>query len=152
MPATCGKGGDEKDADYKKVSSGTTQHKEAINIEYDPTKVTFEKILEKYMHNIDPLDDDGQFADKGPQYRTAIFYHDETQKKAAEEFFAKLKESKTLDGDIQVEIIPYKNFFAAEEYHQGYYKKSAGSYNMYKYGSGRPSKLKKIWGDTGEEH
>lgn len=140
-------GGNEKDANYEAVSSHETDHKEAIQIEYDPAKVTFRQLLEKFMRNIDPSDNEGQFADKGPQYRTAIFYHNEDQKKVAEEYFKELKETMKFKYPIYTEIEPYKNFFSAEEYHQKYYQKNSVHYNMYKYGSGRPARLKQIWGD-----
>lgn len=143
-------GGDEDDANYEAVSSHETEHKEAIQIEYDPTKVTFEKLLERFMRNIDPSDNKGQFADKGPQYRTAIFYHDDEQKQTAEKYFAEIKENKKFKYPIHTEIIPYVNFFSAEEYHQKYYLKNPARYNAYKYGSGRPATLKKIWSEEGD--
>lgn len=145
-------GGSEGDANYEAVSSHETEHKEAIQIEYDPTKVTYTKLLERFMHNIDPTDAEGQFADKGPQYHTAIYYHNEEQKKQAEEFFKKLEQDPKFKGNIKTEIIPYKNFYSAEEYHQKYYQKNATHYNLYKYGSGRVSKLKQIWGDEDGGH
>jgi methionine-S-sulfoxide reductase len=144
-------GGDANDANYEAVSSHKTKHLEAIQIEYDPSKVTFRKLLERFMRNIDPTDNEGQFADKGPQYRTAIFYHDDEQKKIAEEYFAELKTTGQFKYPIYTEITPYKNFYSAEEYHQKYYQKNAVHYNMYKYGSGRPAKLEKIWGEEGGE-
>lgn len=140
-------GGDESDAKYELVSAKKTEHKEAIQIEYDESKVSYEEILERFMRNIDPFDNKGQFADKGAHYRTAIFYHDEAQKKQAEEYFKELKETMRFKYPIYTEIIAYKNFFPAEEYHQEYYKKNQTHYNAYKYGSGRVDRLKEIWGE-----
>ncbi len=139
-------GGNAEDANYEAVSSHETEHKEAIQIEYDPAKVTFRQLLEKFMRNIDPTDNEGQFADKGPQYRTAIFYHDDEQKKVAEEYFRELKETMQFKYPIYTEIEPFENFYSAEDYHQKYYLKNPLRYNSYKYGSGRPARLEKIWG------
>jgi peptide methionine sulfoxide reductase msrA/msrB len=140
-------GGSRETANYETVSNKNSNHFEAIEIKYDPKKITYKTLLEKFIRNIDPTDPLGQFADKGPQYLTAVFYHNETQKKKAEEFFADIEKKNILDGEIKTKIIPYKNFFKAEEYHQDYYKKNPMHYNGYKYGSGRVSKLKEIWGD-----
>ena len=140
-------GGSEEDANYDAVSSHKTAHKEAIQIEYDPSKVTFRKLLERFLRNIDPTDNEGQFADKGPQYRTSIYYHDDEQKAEAEKYFKELKETMQFKYPIYTEIEPYKNFYSAEEYHQKYYEKNPVHYNAYKYGSGRPKRLKEVWGD-----
>ncbi len=145
-------GGTAADADYETVSTGKTEHKEAIQIEYDPGKVTFHTLLEKFMRNIDPEDPVGQFADKGPQYHTAVFYHSEAQHKEAEEFFKQLIASKTIKGDIYTQIEPYTAFYPAEEYHQEYYQKNPLRYNAYKYGSGRPARLEKVWGKSDDSH
>jgi len=138
-------GGDSKTANYDAVSSGRTQHVEAIEITYDPSKVAYEKLLETYWENIDPTDAEGQFADKGTQYRTAIFYHDAVQQKRAEtskEAIAK----KFAPKPIAVNILPATPFYAAEDYHQKYYQKNKTHYTMYKYGSGRAGYLEKTWG------
>lgn len=140
-------GGEEADAKYELVSAKKTEHKEAIQIEYDESKVSFKQLLERFMRNIDPSDNAGQFADKGPQYRTSIFYHDEAQKQQAEEYFKELKENMKFKYPIYTIIEPYKNFFPAEEYHQEYYKKNPMRYNAYKYGSGRVDRLKEVWGE-----
>ncbi|HCR85130.1 MAG TPA: peptide-methionine (S)-S-oxide reductase [Alphaproteobacteria bacterium] len=140
-------GGDKDDANYEAVSNKETAHYEAIQIKFTPQKITYETLLEKFIRNIDPLDPLGQFADKGPQYKTAVFYHNNIQKQVAEKFFAEIESMKILDGEIQTEILPYKNYFPAEEYHQKYYKKNSVHYNAYKYGSGRVDRLKEIWGE-----
>ncbi len=145
-------GGTAADATYEKVSAHETEHRETIQIEYNPAKVTFTQLLERFMRNIDPTDNEGQFADKGPQYRTAIYYHDDTQKKEAEAYFKMLKETMQFKYPIYTEVIPYVNFFAAEDYHQKYSEKNPERYNAYKYGSGRPAVLKKVWGEEGGEH
>lgn len=139
-------GGDEKNPTYEEVSNHETGHYEAIQIKFDPKKITFHKLLETFIHNIDPTDPLGQFSDKGPQYKTAIFYHNEQQREQAEEYFKEVKEKHILKGEIQTEILPYKNYFPAEEYHQKYYQKNAVHYKMYKYGSGRVDRLKQLWG------
>lgn len=140
-------GGNVQDPTYEQVNTKTTGHFEAIEIVYDPEKVTYEKLLEVFIKNIDPLDPLGQFADKGPQYQTAIFYREKSEKAQVEKFFQAVEEKKVLDGEIQVKILPYKNFFMAEDYHQDYYKKNPTRYKMYKYGSGRVKKLEEIWGE-----
>lgn len=140
-------GGDVKNPTYEQIGTKETGHFEAIEIVYHPEQISYKQLLEAFIRNIDPLDPLGQFADKGPQYQTAIFYRDEAEKKEAEEFFKEFESKDILDGEIQVKILPYKNFFMAEDYHQDYYKKNPTRYNMYKYGSGRVRKLEEIWGE-----
>lgn len=118
---------------------------EGVQVTFDPFKVAYEKLVEVFWQNIDPTDPNGQFADRGPGYRAAIFYHNETQKKAAEKSKADLGKSGRFDEPILTPILPYKNFFAAEDYHQGYAKKNPVRYQMYKAGSGRKGFLEKIW-------
>ncbi len=138
-------GGAAKDANYERVSMGTTGHVEVIQVTYDPTKVTYETLLETYWENIDPTDPNGQFADKGSQYKPAIYYADEAQKKAAEDSVPAIAK-KFAPAPIVVKIIPATPFYAAEEYHQKYYQKNAVHYNLYKHGSGRAGFLKENWG------
>ncbi|MCC7460459.1 MAG: peptide-methionine (S)-S-oxide reductase MsrA [Proteobacteria bacterium] len=141
-------GGDEKNVDYANVSSGKTGHAEAIEVTYDPKKVTFEKLLEKYWSNIDPTDGTGQFVDRGAQYRPAIFYHTEDQKKSAEESKKRLEVSKKFEKPIAVEIVPYKFFVPVRgedaEKHDKYYQKNPFGYDLYKKGSGREKILKEL--------
>lgn len=139
-------GGEKENPSYKEVSSGTTGHYEAVQVTYDPKKVSYEKLLDTYWQGIDPTDGRGQFADKGSQYRTAIFYHDKEQKKAAERSKKQLQDSGRFSRPIVTEIKKFTGFYKAEEYHQDYYKKSPIRYNLYKIASGRKGYLKRVWG------
>lgn len=139
-------GGDLPNPTYEEVCSGKTGHFEAVQLVYDPEKITFLELLEIFIHNIDPTDPDGQFYDRGPQYRTAIFYHDEAQKRAAEEFLRNLK-ARRLFREIYIQILPEAPFWPAEDYHQKFYSKNPMRYTMYKLGSGRQERLLKIWGE-----
>ena len=139
-------GGHKDDPSYKDVSSGTTGHVEAIEITYDPAKVSYEELLDIFWRQVNPTDAGGQFNDRGQQYKTAIFYHDDNQKKLAEESRRKLMASGRYDKPIVTEIIKASAFFKAEDYHQDYYKKNPIPYNTYRFLSGRDSYLKKVWG------
>ncbi len=132
---------------YEEVSSGTTGHAEAIQIEFDPKEVSYEKLLNLYWHNIDPTQANGQFADEGTQYRTAIFYHNEEQKRMAEKSKQALAASGRFDKPIVTQILPASAFYPAEDYHQKYYLKKTFQYNMYHDNSGRPQYLEKKWGN-----
>jgi len=138
-------GGSKEDADYKTVSSGKTDHFEAMQVKYDPDIITYSDVLNIFWRQINPVDDGGQFADRGPQYRTAIFYHNEEQKKLAEQSKKELDESGKFKSKIVTQILPLTTFFEAEEYHQDYYLKQADHYKRYKKGSGREAKLKDLW-------
>ena len=140
-------GGKTKNPSYKEVSSGSTGHTEAVQVVYDPKKITYEKLLYVFWRNIDPTTKDQQFCDVGTQYRSGIFYHDEGQKKLADESKAALVKSRPFKGEIVSEITAATEFTAAEEYHQDYYKKNALQYKFYRAGCGRDSKLKQLWGD-----
>ena len=135
---------------YQQVTTGRTGHYEAVQIVFDPSKMSYTKLLDVFWHNIDPTADNGQFADIGPQYRTAIFYHSDAQKKAAEKSKAALTDLGKFPGGVKTQILPAKPFYPAEEYHQGYYKKNPFRYEQYKYGSGRAGYLKRTWGKQGE--
>lgn len=130
-------GGDENNPTYEQVSGGQTNHREAVQVFYDPKQVTYEQLLETYWLQVDPTDTNGQFADKGQHYTTAIFYHSPTQQKAAEKSKNELNQTNRYGKPVVTEILPFKNFFLAEEYHQDYYKKNYLHYEMYKHGSGR---------------
>lgn len=139
-------GGTTENPTYQEVISDTTGHYESIEVVYDPAKVAYEKLVETYFENIDPLDEGGQFADRGEHYHTVVFYADDAQKKTAgsvkarvEKFFAPEK--------VYTQILPAKPFYAAEDYHQKYYEKNSMRYNAYKYGSGRVGRLKELWKD-----
>ena len=139
-------GGRIEEPTYIDVSSGKTGHAEAIQITYDSTKVSYQKLLETFWHNIDPTTENRQFADQGTQYRTAIFYHNEHQKKLAEESKQKLEASGKFDKPIVTQILPASEFYKAEEYHQDYYLKNPTHYKNYKIGSGRAGYIKEKWG------
>lgn len=139
-------GGKELNPTYDQVSSGETGHAEAVQITYDPAVLTYDKLLETFWRNIDPTTRNGQFADKGTQYRTAIFYHTDEQKRLAEASRDRLAKSGKFDKPIVTEIVPASAFYPAEDYHQDFYKKNPLRYNSYKIGSGRAGYLKKTWG------
>ena len=141
-------GGTETNPTYREVASGMTGHAESVKIVYDPKKISYEEILNVFWMNIDPTQADGQFADRGEQYRTVIFYHDDEQKMKAEESKKKLEESGKFDRPIVTSIEPFKSFYKAEDYHQDYYKKNPVHYKMYKKGSGREGFIKRTW-DSG---
>jgi len=139
-------GGSKANPTYEEVSSGRTGHLESVQVTYDPAQVTYEQLLETFWHNIDPTDPAGQFADKGSQYRTAIFYHDDEQKQKAEASKKMLNESGKFSKQVMTEIRPFANFYPAEEYHQDYDKKNPGRYHQYKVLSGREPYIEKTWG------
>ena len=139
-------GGQKENPTYEEVSSGKTGHAESVQILYDPEEVSYEKLLEIFWENVDPTDAGGQFVDRGQQYRSAVFYHDEEQKRLAEISKENLARSGRFDKPIVTEILPFQDFYPAEEYHQDYYKKSALPYKIYRSNSGRDQFLKKVWG------
>jgi peptide methionine sulfoxide reductase msrA/msrB len=128
------------------VSSGTTGHVEAIQVHYDPSKITYKELLDTFWKHVDPTDSGGQFVDRGRQYRSVIFYHDEEQKRLAEESKEALSRSGKLKKPIVTEILKFTRFYEAEEYHQDYYKKNPLRYKFYRYNSGRDQFLKNVWG------
>lgn len=130
-------GGDIENPDYMQVVSGKTKYREAVQIFYYPEKVTFKELLDIYWYQIDPTDAGGQFADRGYQYTTAIYYNDDEEKAVAEASLKELEDSKRLEGSVVTEILPYKNFVPAEDYHQDFYLHSAERYKIYKNLSGR---------------
>ena len=138
--------GHKKDPTYKEVSAGKTGHAEAVEITFDPSKVTYSQILDIFWMQINPTDAEGQFVDRGSQYRSAIFYHNEEQKKIAEQSKARMEKSGRYDKPIVTEIKEATRFYAAEEYHQDYYKKNPVRYKVYRYFSGRDKYLDEIWG------
>jgi methionine-S-sulfoxide reductase len=141
-------GGQVKDPSYKQVSAGVTGHTEVVQVVYDPERVTYEKLLEVFWRNIDPLDGGGQFCDRGSQYRTAVFYEGDEQKRAAEASKRALEESGRLGGPVVSEITPLEAFYPAEDYHQDFYKKSPRRYRSYRAGCGRDRRLKELWGSS----
>lgn len=142
-------GGRVENPTYKQVSAGGTGHAEAVQVFYDPEKVTYEDLLYVFWRHVNPTDAGGQFVDRGSQYRTGIFYHDEEQKRVALKSKRELEESGALDKPIVTEIEKFTKFYRAEDYHQDYYKTHALRYKFYRFNSGRDQFLKKVWGDKG---
>ena len=145
-------GGRKVNPTYEEVSSGSTGHAESVTVVYDPKKVTYEKLLDVFWHNIDPTVKDRQFCDGGNQYRTAIFYHDEAQRKAAEASKAALEKSKPFKEPIVTQIVMAGPFYPAEDYHQDFYTKNPVRYQLYRSGCGRDARLKQLWGDQAGGH
>lgn len=139
---------DASDANYESVSAGVTRHREAVEVVYDPTIISFATLVDLYYTQIDPTQADGQFADKGFRYTTAIYYQNDGEKSIIEQAKATLESSKKFDQPIAVQTVPFSTFFPAEEYHQDYYKKSALRYSLYKKGSGREDFIH-TYGQTG---
>lgn len=144
-------GGHKHEPSYREVAAGTTGHTEAVEIKFDPEKVSFEELLAVFWRNVDPFDGKGQFCDKGSQYRPGIFFHDEQQKAKAERSLAKLKSGElkaALAGGekVAVEITKASPFYAAEDYHQDYYQKNPVRYHYYRYRCGRDARLEAVWG------
>jgi peptide-methionine (S)-S-oxide reductase len=137
-------GGHALNPSYEQVSRGGTGHAEAVEIAYDPAKVTYEHLLDVFWHNIDPLAKNAQFCDHGDQYRTAIFYHDEKQRAAAEA--SKAAVQARLEAQVQTEIMPAGPFYKAEDYHQDYHSKNPIRYKFYRFNCGRDARLQELWG------
>ncbi len=137
-------GGRVKDPKYDQVSSGTTGHAEAVQVLFDPSKISYARLLDVFWRNVDPTDAGGQFCDRGSQYRSAIFVHDETQHRLAEDSKRALDASGFQD-PIATEIVAAPAFYPAEDYHQDYYKKNPVRYRFYKYGCGRERRLAQVW-------
>jgi peptide-methionine (S)-S-oxide reductase len=137
-------GGQIPNPTYEQVSSGTSGHIEAMRVKYDPELVDFGKLLDVFWRNIDPTDAGGQFCDRGPQYRSAVFFADEAEESAARASKAQLEEARGFK--IATEILPRAEFYAAEEYHQDYYKKNPLRYHFYRQGCGRDQRLRQLWG------
>jgi peptide methionine sulfoxide reductase msrA/msrB len=139
-------GGYKENPSYEEVSSGTTGHVEAVQVYYDPSKISYKELLDAFWKHIDPTDSGGQFVDRGQQYRSVIFYQDEEQKRLAEKSKEALEKSGRFNKPIATEIIKFTKFYEAEEYHQDYYKKHSLKYSFYRHGSGRDQFLEKVWG------
>ena len=145
-------GGHVKNPTYEQVSAGGTGHAESVQIVYDPGKISYEKLLDVFWHNIDPTVKNRQFCDIGSQYRSAIFYHTEEQKALARKSKETLEKTKPFKGPIVTEITPASEFYPAEEYHQHYYKKNPIRYKYYRYGCGRDQRLEQLWGKDAGGH
>jgi peptide methionine sulfoxide reductase msrA/msrB len=147
LEATSGyTGGDSENPTYEEVSSGVSGHLEAVQVRFDPTKVTFGELLDVFWRQIDPSDEDGQFADRGSQYGTAIFYHDAEQRRVAEQSIQTLNALGLFQKKIATQLQPAGPFYPAEAYHQDYAQKNAGHYESYKKGSGRSGFVERVWG------
>ncbi len=140
-------GGTLENPSYDEVSTGKTGHVEAVEVHYDPRKISYGELLDAFWRNIDPTDPGGQFADRGKQYVPAIFYHTEEERKVAESSKAALDKSGVLKGPVVTPILPSRPFYPAEEYHQDYHRKNPFRYKLYRQGSGRGPFLDRTWGD-----
>lgn len=140
-------GGHKQNPTYEEVSAGRTGHTEAVQIMYDPKRITYERLLEVFWRNIDPLTSNAQFCDSGTQYRSGIFTHDATQRQLAEQSRRALETSGRFNKPIVTEIVPAAAFYPAEDYHQDYYKKNPIRYKFYRAGCGRDRRLGELWGD-----
>jgi peptide-methionine (S)-S-oxide reductase len=140
-------GGTRVNPTYEEVSAGGTGHAESVEVLFDPAKISYRKLLEFFWHDIDPTTPDRQFCDVGHQYRSAIFYHSEEQRREAEASKKELERTKPFPGRIVTEIVPAGPFYRAEEYHQDYWKKNPVRYKFYRFGCGRDRRLKELWGD-----
>ncbi|HSB36855.1 MAG TPA: peptide-methionine (S)-S-oxide reductase MsrA [Thermoanaerobaculia bacterium] len=141
-------GGSKENPTYEEVSSGRTGHAEAVQVVYEPAKISYERLLDVYWRNVDPTDRTGQFCDRGSQYRPAIFVHDERQRKLAEASKTALAKTKPFAAPVVVEIVPASAFWPAEEYHQKYHSKNPIRYRYYRTGCGRDARLRELWGDA----
>ena len=137
-----------KNPSYEMVSSGTTGHAEAVQVTFDPSKLSYEKLLDAFWLNHDPTTIDRQFCDSGTQYRPGIYWQDEEQRKQAEASKAKYEKLKTFKQPIVTPIVKATQFWPAEDYHQDYYKKNPVRYSYYRSGCGRDARLKEVWGDS----
>ncbi len=144
-------GGQKADPTYEEVSAGTTGHTEAVQIEYDPTLISYEELLGVFWKNIDPTTADRQFCDTGSQYRPGIFYHGDEQKNAAEQSLSALQQTKPFAEPIVTEITPASTFYPAEEYHQDYYQKNPLRYKYYRFACGRDKRLEMLWGGSSSD-
>jgi peptide-methionine (S)-S-oxide reductase len=141
-------GGQLPNPTYEQISTGRTGHFEVVQIVYDPARITYAQLLDHFWINIDPTVDDRQFCDVGPQYRAAIFVHDEEQRRVAEASKAALQKKKPFAQPIVTPILPAAKFYPAETYHQDYYKKNPVRYRYYRAGCGRDARLRELWGNA----
>jgi len=140
-------GGHTDEPSYEEVSRGGTGHAESVEVVFDPAKVSYEKLLDVFWHNIDPVARDRQFCDTGDQYRSVIFFHDEEQRRLAASSKQALEKSGRFKLPIVTQIAPAAAFYRAEEYHQDYYKKNPLQYRFYRFNCGRDARVKQLWGD-----
>ncbi len=141
-------GGTTKHPSYEDVSSGRTGHAESVEVQYDPAKVTYSQLLEAFWKNVDPITPNAQFCDHGSQYRAAIFYQGDEQKQLAEASKRAIEQTNRFNRPIVTQLVPASEFFAAEDYHQDFYKKNPIRYKFYKYNCGRAQRLEELWGKS----
>jgi peptide-methionine (S)-S-oxide reductase len=141
-------GGTVKNPTYEQVSAGQTGHAESVEVRYDSTKVTYTQLLEAFWRNVDPVTPDAQFCDHGNQYRAAIFYQSENEKRAAEESKRAIEQSKRFSTPIVTQVTAASEFYPAEDYHQDFYKKNPVRYKFYKFTCGRVQRLETLWGKS----
>lgn len=137
-------GGRTEHPTYEAVSAGGTGHTEALQVTYDPSKVSYEALLQTFWHNVDPLDAGGQFCDRGSQYRSGVYYQSEEQQRLAEA--SKAQVARQLGKAVVTEVVAAGPFYPAEAYHQGYYEKNPVRYKFYKWNCGRAQRLDELWG------
>ena len=141
-------GGESENPSYEQVSAGGTGHFEAVEVTYDPARVSYTQLLEVFWRNVDPLDDGGQFCDRGDSYRTAIFYATAEEKAAALKSRDAAAEKLVIKGPIVTPLLPAKAFYPAEDYHQDYYQKNPIRYKYYRFACERDQRLKEVWGEA----
>lgn len=139
--------GDVENPTYEDVKSGTTGHVEAVQITYDEDIMSYEDILHVFFKTFDPTDDEGQFGDRGPIYKPAIFYQNEEELETANKVIDELNQAEVFDKKINTPVLPFKNFYEAEDYHQDFYKNNSAHYNAYYKGSGRKGFIESHWGE-----
>ena len=145
-------GGMERNPTYEEVSAGKTGHAESIQVLYDPKRITYDQLLRVYWHNVDPTSGDGQFCDRGMQYRPVIFYTGAAERRFAEDSRTRAAKELLVKKPIVVQIVPFMSFWPAEDYHQDYYRKNPEHYHAYRTGCGRDQRLKELWGDAAAAH
>ena len=145
-------GGQTVNPTYEEVSAGGTGHTEAVQVVYDPQKISYQELLAVYWPNTDPTTPDAQFCDHGSQYRPEIFYHDDKQRQSAEASKEEIKRTKTFSAPLVTEITQATAFYPAEEYHQDFYRKNPIRYKFYRFTCGRDARLATLWGDEHERH
>jgi peptide-methionine (S)-S-oxide reductase len=148
LSATSGyMGGRVANPTYEEVSAGRTGHAESVEVVYDPSKVSYQKLLDAFWHNVDPVTPNAQFCDHGSQYRSAIFFQTDEEKRASDSSKHAIEQSKRFTEPIVTQIVPASQFYPAEEYHQDFYKKNPLRYKIYKYNCGRAQRLEALWGN-----
>ena len=141
-------GGQKTNPTYEDVSAGGTGHAEAVEVVYDPSKVSYQKLLDHFWKNVDPLTPNAQFCDHGSQYRAVIFYGNEEEKRLSEASKQAIEQSKQFKEPIATQIVMAAKFYSAEDYHQDFYKKNPVRYKFYKYNCGRVQRLEQVWGKS----